>query len=200
MRCGSAQKLIVAAVDGEITPERRRDLDEHVAACTECLGELHATESLLGALESLPQEAEVPPLVEAATLRRMRVAAAEEQERKERRWGWFPAPVLAAAGVAVLALAINLRPEGRQGTPQPVMTPEATGVRQLARAPERPAPPPAPRQEVAVATADDALPPADPPPDLAAAPELFMNLPIIRNMEKLEHFEAITMVELPPNG
>ena len=35
---------------------------------------------------------------------------------------------------------------------------------------------------------------------IAAAPDLFMNLPIIRNMEKLEHFEAITMVELPPNG
>jgi hypothetical protein len=30
------------------------------------------------------------------------------------------------------------------------------------------------------------------------APELFMNLPIIRNMEKLEHFEAISMVELAP--
>ena len=68
MRCGSAQKLIVAAVDGEITPERRRDLDEHVAACIDCLAELRATESLLGALESLPQEAEVPSLVEAATI------------------------------------------------------------------------------------------------------------------------------------
>ena len=46
----------------------------------------------------------------------------------------------------------------------------------------------------------DTTPPAEPPPELAAAPELFMNLPIIRNMEKLEHFEAITMVELAPNG
>jgi len=199
MRCGSAQKLIVAAVDGEITPERRRDLDEHVAACTECLGELHATESLLGALESLPQEAEVPPLVEAATLRRMRIAAADERERKERGWRWFPAPVLAAVGVTVLALAINLRPESRQDTPRPA-PPEATGVRQLARAPEPRAAPAAPRQEVAVAAAEEATPPAEPPPDLAAAPELFMNLPIIRNMEKLEHFEAITMVELAPNG
>jgi len=53
MRCGSAQKLIVAAVDGEITPERRRDLDEHVAACTDCLSELRATESLLGSDDGL---------------------------------------------------------------------------------------------------------------------------------------------------
>ena len=200
MRGGSVQKLIVAAVDGEITPERRRDLDEHVAACTDCLTELRATEALLGVLDSLPQEAEVPPLVEAGTLRRMRIAAADERERKERRWGWFPVPVLAAAGVAVLALAINLRPEGGQVTPQPA-TPKAAGGRQLARAPEPEAAPAAPRREVAVAAADhDATPPADPPPDLAAAPELFMNLPIIRNMEKLEHFEAITMVELAPNG
>jgi len=199
MRCGPAQKLIVTAVDGEITPERRRDLDEHVAACTDCLSELRATESLLGALESLPQEAEVPPLVEAATLRRMRIEAADERERKERRRGWFPAPVLAAAGVAVVALAINLRPESREATPQPVTSAPAV-ARQVARAPEPQAAPAAPKQAVALAAADDVTPPTEPPPDLAAAPDLFMNLPIIRNMEKLEHFEAITMVELPPNG
>ena len=194
MRCGRAQKLIVAAVDGEIPPERRRDLDEHVATCTECRGELHATQALFGALGGLSQEAEVPALVESATLRRMRLAAAEERERQERRWGWFSAPVLAAAGVVVLALVINLRPRGEQGSLRP-STPAASGARQLARASD-PVPAPAAAQpETAVAVA-----PSEPPPDLAAAPELFMNLPIIRNMEKLEHFEAITMVELAPNG
>jgi hypothetical protein len=71
-------------------------------------------------------------------------------------------------------------------------------IPQVARVPD-PEPAPAPQQEVAVAAAEIA-PPTEPPPDLAAAPELFMNLPIIRNMEKLEHFEAITMVELAPNG
>ena len=118
MRCGSAQKLIIAAVDGEITPDRRRDLDEHVAGCTGCQGELRATERLFGALGTVPQEAQVPALVESATIRRMRIAAAEERERAERRWGWIPTPVLAAAGVSVLALVITLRPGG-EGTAPP---------------------------------------------------------------------------------
>jgi hypothetical protein len=39
-------------------------------------------------------------------------------------------------------------------------------------------------------------PVGEPPPDLAAAPEKFMNLPILRNMEKLEHFEAIQTTTL----
>jgi anti-sigma factor RsiW len=198
MRCGRAQKLIIAAVDGEITPQCRRDLDEHVAGCTECRDALHATEALLGALDRLPQEAEVPPLVEAATIRRMRIAAAEERERKERRWGWFSAPVLAATGVVVVALAINLRPGGESRSLRSA-TPAAPAAR-VARAPEPAPTAAAAEREPRAVASGDVTPPSEPPPDLAAAPDLFMNLPIIRNMEKLEHFEAITMVELAPNG
>jgi anti-sigma factor RsiW len=185
---------MMAAVDGELTPERRRELDDHVTACTECRGELRATQALFGALGSLPQEAEVPALVEAATLRRMRIVAAEERERGSRRWGWLSAPVLAATGVTVLALVVGTRSGLGPGSPPSA----APRVRQLAPVPDA-APTTAKREEPAVAVVDVA-PPAEPPPDLAAAPELFMNLPIIRNMEKLEHFEAISMVELPPNG
>ena len=193
MRCGRAQKLMVAAVDGELTPERRRELDDHVAGCAECGAERRATETLFGALGGLPQEAEVPALVEAATLRRMRIAAAEEREGGSRRWGWLSTPVLGAAGVAVLALFVGTR----QG-PAPSPAPEAPRAQRVARAPDPAAAVPR-REEAAVARAETA-PPAEPPPDLAAAPELFMNLPIIRNIEKLEHFEAISMVELTPNG
>lgn len=199
MRCGHAQKLIVAAVDGEITPERRHDLDEHVAACTECRDELRATTALLGALGNLPQEAAVPALVESATIRRMRVAAAEERDRHERRWGWLSTPVLAAAGVAVLALVISTRPAGEQGSRDPA-TSDASRVGPIARTPDPAPTAPAPQREAPAVAVADVAPPAEPPPDLAAAPELFMNLPIIRNMEKLEHFEAISMVELVPNG
>ena len=42
--------------------------------------------------------------------------------------------------------------------------------------------------------------PAEPPPELAAAPELFMELPILRNLEKLEHFEAIRTTTLDDGG
>lgn len=193
MRCGRAQKLIVAAVDGELAPERRRELDDHVAGCAECRTELRGTETLFGALGSLPQEVEVPALVEAATLRRMRIAAAEERERGSRRWGWLTAPVLAATAVTVLALVVGTRQR-----PGPASAPDAPQAQHIARVPD-PVPAAPKREEAAVAVADTA-PPSEPPPELAAAPELFMNLPIIRNMEKLEHFEAISMVELAPNG
>jgi hypothetical protein len=39
-------------------------------------------------------------------------------------------------------------------------------------------------------------PPSEPPAELAAAPDLFVDLPILRNMEKLEHFEAISTTTL----
>jgi len=199
MRCGQAQKLMTAAVDSEITTARRRDLDAHVAACAECRDELRATEALFAALGRLPQEAEVPALVESATIRRMRIAAAEERERKERRWAWLPVPVipvLAAAGVVTLALVITLRPGGEGRALRPA-TPD-TSTPLLARAADPTPTPAAPKRGTTVVA--EVTPPSEPPPDLAAAPELFMNLPVIRSMEKLEHFEAISMVELVPNG
>jgi anti-sigma factor RsiW len=193
MRCGRAQKLMVAAVDGELMPERRRELDDHVAGCPACSAELRATQTLFGALGSLPQEAEVPALVEAATLRRMRLAAAEEREGGGRRWGWLSAPVLAATAVTVLAVVVGTRRE-----PGPRSMSSVPRAQQIARVAD--ATPAAPKREEARVVVAESAPPAEPPPDLAAAPELFMNLPIIRNMEKLEHFEAISMVDLAPNG
>lgn len=205
MRCGRTQKLIVLAADGEITPADRRRLDEHLAACQACRHEAAAVQSLFAALDELPMEREVPAAVEAVTLRRVRIEAAEEGERGRRWWAWLPAPVLAAAGVGVLAVAIGSRP----GTaPEPVASAPGTDTAPaVARAPV-PAPPAAPADSPARAETRrlaDAGPaaersPKDPPPELAAAPDLFMNLPIIRNMDKLEHFEAISMIELPPNG
>jgi hypothetical protein len=128
----------------------------------------------------------------------MRLAAAEDRERGARRtWGWLPAPLLAAAGVGVLALVIGTRPGNESGAVRS-SAPEPGEARRVARLPDAASSPAAPAREgVAVART---TPPQEPPPDLAAAPELFMNLPIIRNMEKLEHFEAISMVELAPNG
>jgi hypothetical protein len=42
--------------------------------------------------------------------------------------------------------------------------------------------------------------PVEPPAELAARPDLFVEMPILRNMEKLDHFEAIrtTTVEDTP--
>jgi hypothetical protein len=45
--------------------------------------------------------------------------------------------------------------------------------------------------------------PSQPPPELAARPDLFVDLPMLRNLERLEHFEAIqttTLGEEPGDG
>jgi anti-sigma factor RsiW len=200
---------MATAIDGDISAADREALERHVEACATCRRELAATQALFAALDELPREREVPLALEAATLRRVRMTAADEAEAAARRWwGWLPVPLLAAAGASAVALVIATRPGDVADSPSGP-APAAEPPR-IARAPAPPAPTaaergrgaPEPGRDVAgpaeLATA--ATPPAEPPPDLAAAPELFMNLPIIRNMEKLEHFEAISMVQLQPNG
>jgi hypothetical protein len=36
--------------------------------------------------------------------------------------------------------------------------------------------------------------PSEPPPELAARPDLFVNLPLLRNLDKVQHYEAIQTI------
>ena len=189
MRCQRAQKLMTAAVDGELSPRRRRALDGHVAVCAACRRELGVTERMLAALEGLPTEAPVSASLEQATLRRVRLAAAGEVERAPAsRWKlWHPVPVFALATAAILALAIGIvrRTDQMPGT---LLLPARRAAKQVAQAPPRPTRAPSRIARVP--------PPAEPPAKLAEAPDLFMDLPIIRNLDKLTHFEAIQTTTL----
>src|SRR5207245_3616885 len=97
MRCQRARKWMTAAVDGELSPRRRRALDGHVVVCAACRRELGVTERMLAALEGLPTEAPVSASLEQATLRRVRLAAEGEEERApaSRRKLWHTLPVYA---------------------------------------------------------------------------------------------------------
>lgn len=195
MRCERAQQWMTAAIDGELSPRRRRALDRHLAGCESCGRELVATERMLAAVAALPMETEVPARVEQDTLRRVRVLAAAESEAS--RWhGWraFRLPAFALASAMALALAVGVMRES--GGPPVGMDP-ATPVGRVAVAPAPSAVPPAAESpEDLVASA----PPAEPPGELAARPDLFVELPILRNLEKLENFDAIytTTVEDQP--
>ena len=190
MRCQRARKWMTAAVDGELSPRRRRALDGHLAACAACRRELAVTERMLTALEGLPMEAAVSARLEQATLRRVRLAAADEAERAPAsRWTrWLPLPAFALATAAVLVLAIGI-------------------VRRTGQVPGAPAVRPAPKLDArGVAQAPPSLlrpprrfaeaPPAEPPAKLAEAPDLFVDMPIIRNLDKMTHFEAIQTTTL----
>lgn len=188
MRCQRAHQWMAAAVDGELAPRRRRALDRHVAACASCRAELTATERTLAVLEGLPMEAPVSAALEQATLRRVRLAAADEAERGPAvRWRtWLPLPAFAVATAAVVVLAIGIvQRTGQVPAPVAAVRPSGTAAQPVAKAPAGESP------KVARAPI-----PAEPPPKLAEAPDLFVDLPILRNMDKLKHFEAIETTTL----
>ena len=183
MRCGRAQQLLVAAVDGELTARQRRALDRHVTGCEVCADERRTTDVLLGALACLPAEAAVPVALEQATFRRVRSAAALEAERGvARSWmRWLPIPAFAVATAAVAVLAVALVRQTSQQAAPSLGAPSEQPTARVARATK---------------TVTQPEPPEEPPADLAAAPDLFMDLPILRNLEKLSHFDAIRTTTL----
>lgn len=196
MRCGRAQGFMAAAADGELAPRRRHALDRHVASCPPCRAELTSTERLLAAFESLPSETAVSERLEQATLRRVRIAAAEEAERAEaRRWTrWLPLPAFAIATAAVLVMAVGIFTRSEVPVPPLGEVARKPAEDRVAARTDVPA---APAQTARAETPRRIEPvPAEPPPDLAEAPEKFVNLPILRNLEKLEHFDAIQTTTL----
>jgi hypothetical protein len=197
MRCTRAQQWMTAALDRELDPRRRRAFDRHVASCGPCAREMARTARLLEHVGTFPAEAPVPARLEQDTLRRVRLLAAAEAERPARRW-WPALPAVAVAGLATIALAIGLTRQSEGPRPAPASAPQ-----RVARAPVPPVPgrverptPPAPRGRAPRPDQPVASPPPEPPPELAAAPDLFMELPILRNLEKLQHYEDIRTTTL----
>ena len=189
MRCQRAQKWMTAAVDGELSARRRRALDGHLAACAACRRELAVTEQMLTALAGLPKEAAVSARLEQATLRRVRLAAADEAERAPAsRWArWLPLPAFALATAAVLVLAIGIVRRTGQVPSAPAVRAPRVDARGVAQAPPSLLRPPRRFAEA---------PPAEPPAKLAEAPDLFVDMPIIRNLDKMTHFDAIQTTTL----
>jgi anti-sigma factor RsiW len=182
---------MAAAVDNELSPRQRRALDRHVASCASCQRELAATERMLASVAALPMEATVSARLEQDTLRRVRIVASDEAEAGERSSWWrsIRVPVMALASAAVLALAIGITRESTE-----VRAPERADQSPQARSVPAPA---APAPEARVASRPvPSPPPEELPPALAARPDLFVELPILRNLEKLENFEAIRTTTL----
>src|SRR2546427_8952192 len=111
MRCRRAQRWMVAAVDGELAPRRRRMLEDHVGSCPACRRDLAGTGEVLERVAGLAAQCEVPSRLEQATLRRIRLLAAADEERSAARGWWAglraPALALATAAVAIVAVALT---------------------------------------------------------------------------------------------
>ena len=186
MRCTGAQRWMAAAVDGELSPRRRRLLDQHLAGCATCARGMAATERLLTALSALPLEAAVPARLEQATMRRVRGEASSDGERRNvwatLRARWFAWAVPAFAAAAVLAIALTSTLKSSPPAPGAAVHDEAAHSAKKAT------------PHIVASAPREAEP--GPGHDLAQAPDLFVDLPILRNLEKLQHFETIRTTTL----
>jgi hypothetical protein len=169
---------MVTARDGELGTWRQRTLERHLARCPDCRAERAETDRLLAALDRLPGEAPVSARIEHEVLRRVRALADHDEGGRVGRGVPLVrtvTPVLALAAVVALAV-VGVRP-GEEPTAGSGREP----TRVAARPPTTPEPPRRAKAPV----------PHDPPAALASHPELFVDLPVLRNLDKLEHFEAI---------
>jgi anti-sigma factor RsiW len=183
---------------GELSSARAGRLAQHVERCEGCRRERAAYTALDRALDALPLAAPLPPRLEQDTLRRIRLAGAEEAPAGGGLWRWrwlrVAAPALAGAVVLVLAVRATEPP----AEPIHAKSPAVSGASRQAAVPSasrQAAAVPAPAQTAGHRRVAERVP-SQPPPDLAARPDLFINLPVLRNMEKLQHYEAIQTTTL----
>jgi len=97
MNCKEARNLLVALADGELADADRQRIEEHLAKCPDCAGELSALAADRQTLRTIPAP-EVPPFV--ATRVMARISAPAPRARLS--------PALAASLVLVTAAGLWL--------------------------------------------------------------------------------------------
>lgn len=199
MRCRGARRKLLAALDGELDTAEREALEAHLSRCEPCRGVAGETTRLHRALAGMPQAADLPVDMEQATLRRVRGVLAEEAQARfgggGGRWWWVAAPLAATlAGVVVWRSLPGGPPSSREVV---VAEPPPPSVGRLAarEVPDRRTDP-IRAHPGAGADRDEPLDAPAPPPQVAEAIDLFLEMPLLENMEKLQNFDAIRTVEL----
>ena len=112
VKCADMEALFDALIDGELTNEQRRTMDEHAAHCPECAQKLRAAMQLKAILgEALP-EADVPLAAQAKWRGAVR---AEASRRQRNRW---TRAVGAIAAALVLVAGVGFALNGRLNVPK----------------------------------------------------------------------------------
>ncbi len=192
MRCRTAHTALIAARDGELGARRRRALDRHLVRCGACRAEQVAVDGMLAMLDRLPMDADVPTRLEHDVMRRVRALAADADARGTTmsRWVRVLTPPL-AAGAVVAGTILGVR-----GTIDRTPTVHPAAPVAVASRADRTA---IARNDV---TADGRRPktriPDEPPAELASRPDLFVDLPMLRDMDKLQHFDTIATMDDDP--
>lgn len=193
MRCRTAHTALIAARDGELGARRRRALDRHLVRCGACRAEQVAVDGVLAMLDRLPMDADVPARLEHDVMRRVRALATESDVRGTTVSGWLRAltPPL-AAGAVIVGTVLGVR-----GTIDRTPTVRPAAPIAVAAGTERPAAESRSESTSAARRAKTRIPDY-PPAELASRPDLFVDLPMLRDMDKLQHFDTIATMEDDP--
>jgi len=106
MNCEQARDILSEYIDGELAPELRRDLEQHVAECARCRAALDTLRRTAEAVRDLPK---VPaPRGLSKTILTTIGATAPAVRARTRRW-MLAANAVAFAACALLAVAIALQ-------------------------------------------------------------------------------------------
>jgi anti-sigma factor RsiW len=195
--CEQTSSELVASLDGELGDDERRPVADHVATCLACRRELERLTTVQRWVATLPPVA--PSATFAADF--WRRVAAEPTPITSRRRGSplrWAVPALAAAAVLLVALRSQMQaplpPSGTRGpstrvaaAPPAPAAKEAPGTVARQAEPEQAAPAAEPPPQVANV---ESLRAEDLPPELLEHPELFLRLPVVRRLEKLEYLGA----------
>jgi hypothetical protein len=142
MKCEWVKENILLYVYNELADDGRYELEQHVARCADCAGELKATRKFHARLSSLPVEEPTPNLLAASRMRLQEALETAEQGGLWQRlmfdpWAWLRqmrfSPALAAVllmvgfgGGIVTTYSIN-RP-GPQGRGDGSITPTESSI------------------------------------------------------------------------
>jgi len=192
--CGAIAEELVAYLDGEQPASERARIEAHLGTCLTCRRESERLRTVGNWLRALPR-VEPGPGLEEGMRRLLEAEPRQDLPRRRHRPLLWSVPALAAAAGVALALSSLLTggPSGVSPRRQPVPANRGGGadVGPLAGAT-------ASRGEVKVA--GDMQPALeDVPPEVIEHPELFLRLPVVRRLDKLEHFEEVRRQNEPEN-
>ena len=184
VRCEDLSEELVAYLDGEQPEDERARIEAHVGTCLACRREIDRLTKVRGWVQDLPR---IEPAGDFEERMWRRLEADAPLVGRPR--GWRPAqwgvPALAAAAVLAFVLYSSIERADQVAT-----APPSAERAVVAKAPAAPPDQPAARA-VEERVADAELAPEDLPPELLEHPEFFLRYPVVRRMNKLEHFEEV---------
>jgi hypothetical protein len=222
MRCRSVQRRLVAYLDGELASREHATVAAHIDGCVTCAAEARRLRRLYGLVDSARATPSVRHLESELRMRLLQLPvepAVLAPPNRRRRWA-APVALASAAGAGLLvgrlvlgerwpagegmggAQSIPMRPTPPAGiaaapasTEQGIMAAAPGGRDPMVaeRASDASLSPVVPSESMATA-ARDAI-----PAELREAFDLFIEFPIIRELDKFEHYDAIMARPAPDN-